>query len=181
MRWWDTGGGPNSGARWGSHFLPFTSRRVPPCFPRFPYYGLILSPTQPTPLHNAPRHRPRQTTKINSIASCWFPRCASWHPRTAPPDPFPIGPNRHMAIQPSPFQFARFLTSSTNPPCPFDSHDHRTIQPMRFDFPSLTPRGFSEIIATPPLSFEPSPSAFSGKDGRPQKHERGRQKRFPLR
>ena len=153
-----------------------TSRRAP----RAPLSQRLLpSPTNPTPLHNAPTS-PAQTTQIQfnfAFGSVLCPHSCMGNLFF----PSPSSPTDTCHHKLNSAQFARFSTSSTNTPCPFDTHDHRTIHPMTFDFPSLTPRGFSEIIATPPLSFEASPSAFSGKDVRPQKHERGRQKRFPPR
>ena len=99
---------------------------------------------------------------------------ASGLPLTAHSLAFPRPPFVTFQIRPNSPQFARFLQSSTNSPCPFVPHDQRTIPALTFPIPSLTQPDFSYFFTHPPLSFERPPSAISGKDIRPPKHEQGR-------
>ena len=141
-----------------------------PCFPRFPPQE--THPVSPSDhvLPQDPRLPPRP--KFNSIFAL-VPSCPSAFPLVAIPWPFP-SPVVTFQNGPHPSQFARFSTSSTNSPCPFAIHDQRTIPALTFPIPSLTQPDFSYFFTHPPLSFERPPSAISGKDIRPPKHEQGR-------
>ena len=125
------------------------------------------------PCHSQPQLLPVQTAVINSIFVLVVSR-ASGLPLTAHSLAFPRPPFVTFQIRPNSPQFARFLQSSTNSPCPFVPHDQRTIPALTFPIPSLTQPDFSYFFTHPPLSFERPPSAISGKDIRPPKHEQGR-------
>ena len=118
------------GAHTFCHSHPAGSRRASPASPLWthpvspPTMAFLMTPTSPADNRN----------QFNVLFGLLSPL---WVPLTAHPLPLLRPPFVTCQNGPISAQFARFLASSTNSPCPFDTHDHRTFL-LLFFFPSLT-------------------------------------------
>ena len=145
----------------GSLFASSSSPPIRASLPRGPPHTQISSPAPSPAPPNLPDIPSQRTSTFQFISLCWFPvLCLHPFPETSSVLQWAFHSSLVKTSLLSP-QFAHFPASSTIPPCPFVNHDQHTIPTLRFVFTSL-PRLFL-FHRHASLSFERSPSAFSGK------------------